>query len=801
MKLSRMQSFNPSQLCRSNQSLRFDDRVCAMDEGGGADSAEVEAGGGMVSLICERGLAVTVCAGCTKRASLVYNNSSYSHLFGETLRFFSSFSSAHQRLFMPLRFAPALTAVLAVAASSASYSVIAQTSESPVELPAVRVTGDGDSGESTFFNPVTPPSVNKSTTPLAKTPQSITIVPRAVLDAQQAQTLADALHNVPGVVANQFGRRGWDDLIIRGQVASDSVFLDGLRTAASNRIAETLFGVERVEVLKGPASLLYGQVLPGGLVNLVSKRPRAERFAEVATTLGSHDFRQATLDMGTPLSENGKAAFRINALAMNSNDETDHVWFKNRFVAPSLSLDLGARTDFTILTSYQERRYIRQQGLPIVGSVQSSPYGAIPRRRFTGEPDQDPYRGFQSRVGYALTHRFDDGWTVNQNVRVQTFSLNGQLVANGVLRADNQTLRRTATDQMWDGDTITLDTNAQRRFDTGFGRHEITVGTDYLRTRENLLSYNCTVGDLNVYKPVYGSPVSCPVNARTDSRSTVRSAGMYARDEIALGEKWNAIVGLRHDTATAYSTERRTQTRDDTSDHAITGSAGLMVELLPGIRPYVSYATSFYPNSGTDSNGSSFKPESGKQVEAGVKFELDEGATSVTVSAFDLARRNVLQSDALNEGYSVAVGKQRTRGAELGWASDLGNGLSLMGGYAYLSAVVVDDGGQQPSTNDTRLNSVPRHSFNVTARYRLRGTLSGWELTGGLRGEGSRYTFGYDLPGYMVGDAGLAYNTARWRAALTVNNILDKPYYAGGLRNAVALGDGRIAMFTLAFRH
>ncbi len=699
---------------------------------------------------------------------------------------------------MPLNSYSALAAAIVLAAP---FAAVAQTDDSPVQLPAVRVTGDDDAGQDGLFNPVAPPAVNKSSVPLSKTPQSITVVPRAVLDAQQAQTLADALHNVPGVVANQFGRRGWDDLIIRGQVASDSLFLDGLRTAASNRVAEQLFGVEQVEVLKGPASLLYGQVLPGGLVNMVSKRPRAETFAEAATTLGSHDFRQATLDMGTPLSDNGKAAFRVNALAMNSNDETDHVWFRNRFIAPSLSLDLGSRTDFTILTSYQERRYIRQQGLPIVGTVQSNPNGAIPRDRFTGEPGQDPYRGYQSRVGYALTHRFDNGWTVNQNARWQSFTLNGQLVANGLLRADNRTLRRTATDQHWDGDTITLDTNAQRRFDTGFGAHDITVGVDYLRTRENSLSYNCSVRDLDVYQPVYGSPINCPANPRTDSSTTVRAIGVYARDQIALGERWNAVFGLRHDTASTYSTDHLTQSREDSSDNAITGSGALMYEIAPGVRPYISYATSFYPNSGTNVDGNTFKPESGRQWEAGVKIDLDDGATSITVAAFDLERRNVLQADPVNDGYSIAVGKQRTRGAELGWASDLGNGLSLMGGYAYLSAVVVDDGGQVPSTNNTRLNSVPRHSFNVTARYRMQGSLAGWELTGGLRAEGSRYTYGYDIPGYLVADAGVAYDAGRWRAALTMNNLFDKQYYAGGVRNAVALGDGRTTLVSLALRY
>lgn len=666
------------------------------------------------------------------------------------------------------------------------------------QMPTVQITGD-DGAEA--FNPVTPPQVNKSSIPLSATPQSITVVPRGVLDSQQAQTLADALHNVPGVVSNQFGRRGWDDLIIRGQVASDSIFLDGLRVSDSNRVAQELFGVDQVEVLKGPASLLYGLVLPGGLVNMVSKRPQAEAFARADVTVASHDFYQGTLDMGTPLSDSGKAAFRLNALAMNSHDATDYVWFKNRWIAPSLSLDLGAATDFTILASYQERRYIRQQGLPLAGSVLPNPLGSITRSRFIGEPDQDPYRAFQSRIGYALTHRFANGWTLNQNLRWQQFSVTGQLIANGTLNADNRTLRRTATDQAWDGDTFSLDTNAQRRFDTPLGRHTITVGVDYLRSRENALSYNCSVGTLDVYDPVYGSAITCPANPRTDTTSTLRALGVYLRDQIEFGERWQLVAGLRRDHAATYSTNHLNGERADNPSQATTGSAALMYEMWPGVRPYISYATSFYPNSGTDVDGNVFDPEKGSQWEIGVKFDLDDGATSLTLAAFDLRRRSVLQSDPFNDGFSIAVGEQRTQGAEIGFASDLGNGLSLMGGYAYTAAVITDDGGQSPSTEGDWLDNVPRHSFNLTARYRLQDRLLGWELNGTVRGESRRHAYGYEIPGYAVADVGVAYHAAHWRAALTVRNLFDKDYFTGGLRNAVALGDGRTAMLTLGYQY
>ncbi|EJL85253.1 TonB-dependent siderophore receptor [Herbaspirillum sp. CF444] len=666
------------------------------------------------------------------------------------------------------------------------------------QLPTVNVVSDSDAG--TGFN-AGKPLVNKSSVPLSQTPQSISVVPRAVLDSQQAVTLSDALKNVTGVVSNQYGRRGWDDLIIRGQVASDSLYLDGLRTAASNRVAEQLFGLEQVEVVKGPASLLYGLVLPGGLVNMVSKRPQGYDFANADVTIGSHDFREATVDLNKSLSENGKQAFRINGLISNSNDATNYVWFKNRYIAPSLSLDLGARTDFTILTSFQERGYIRQQGLPLSGSITGNINGSLPRSLFIGEPTAKPYNAIETRLGYSLTHRFDDGWTLHNNLRWQQFTMSGQLIAANVLNASSQTLTRTATDQTYTGQTFTMDTNLQRSFDTAVGKHEVTFGTDYLNTREDVRSFTCTVAALNVYNPVYGARVVCPTTPTTNTSTTIRDLGIYLRDQIRFGDRWQLVAGLRRDNTATYSDNLRTSTHTNNPAGANTGSAALMYEVARGVRPYVSYATSFYPNSGTDASGNTFKPETGKQVEAGVKVEMDEGRTNLNMAVFDLHRRNVLVSDTANTGFSVAVGEQRSRGFEIGLTSDFKNGLSLIAGYAYTAATVTDDGGQSVTTVGQWLDNVPRHSFNTSARYRFKGELNGWELNGGVRGQSMQRTSGYRLPGYVVADAGVAYNAARWRAALNVKNLFNTEYYAGGVARAVALGDDRTIMLTLGYRY
>ncbi|MDR9835228.1 TonB-dependent siderophore receptor [Herbaspirillum huttiense] len=703
---------------------------------------------------------------------------------------------------MPSLSPGALAVLLAFSVLPAS-SVLAQTastdnSAASTQLPTVDVVADGVND--TRFK-ATQSQVNKSNTPLSQTPQSVSVVTRSMLDSQQAVSLADALENVPGVVAQQYGRRGWDDLIIRGQVASDSLYLDGLRTTASSRVAEQLFGLQQVEVLKGPGSLLYGLVLPGGLVNMVSKRPQGNDFANVDVTVGSHDFYQTTVDMNKSLSENGKQAFRINGLISNSNDATDNVWFKNRYIAPSLSLDLGARTDFTILTSYQERSYVRQQGLPLSGSINSNINGALPRSLFIGEPGARPYAANETRVGYALTHRFDDGWTLNNNVRYQQFEMSGQLVANNVLSSTGRSLTRTGTDQTYEGQTFSIDTNVQRSFNTGFGKHEITLGTDYLNSREDTLSYTCTVAALNVYNPVYGARLNCPTTPNTYTSTSIRDTGLYARDNIRFGERWQLLTGLRYDNVSTYSTNLRTGAHTDTPASATTGSAALMYELLRGVRPYISYATSFYPNSGTDVSGGTFKPETGKQWEAGVKFDLDEGRTSLNVAVFDLRRRNVLVSDPNNTGFNIAVGEQRSQGGEISVTSDLRNGLSLNAGYSYTAAIVTDDGGQRSTTVGQWLDNVPRHNFTTSARYRFKGQLAGWEWNGGVHGQSMMRTNGYTLPGYVLADTGVAYNAERWRAALNVKNIFNTHYYAGGLARAVALGDDRTILLTLGYRY
>ncbi|KRG49275.1 IclR family transcriptional regulator [Stenotrophomonas panacihumi] len=643
------------------------------------------------------------------------------------------------------------------------------------ELPAVRVDARAEG-----FPPAGPVIATKSDLPLARTPLSIDVLGRGLLDSQQVHSLGEALQNSAGVVADVMGRRGWDDFIIRGQTATSSVFVDGLRSAATNRMAEQTYALEQVEVLKGPASLLYGDVQPGGMLNLVSKRPRAVPGGSAELAIGGYGLRQLAADIGQPFGA-GRAAVRVTALAMNRDDPTDHVWARERFIAPTLSLDFGHATDFVLLTSYQQRRYIRQQGLPLRGAVFPNPNGPLRRTLFTGEPTQAPYDGDQARVGWQLDHAFANGWRLHQGLRWQSTALDGDFVTSEGLLADARTLRRGARRQHWGSRTWVQDTYLSRLFGNARFSQALTIGLDAFRTWEWLSQEACRPGRLDVYAPVY-TGLPCAQARITDTFSRVTSGGLYLRDALQWGERWQLLLGLRHDRSRTESEDRLRGRRQRNNHSANTGSAALMYEVLPGLRPYLSFATSFTPNAGVDAFGSAFAPEQGRQVELGAKYALGDKAL-LTAALYDLRRRNVLQNDPRHEGFQTTSGEQRSRGGEISLQADLADGLSANFAYAYTDAWNPDAGKPLPN--------VPRNSGSLWLRHDAKADNAGFYVGAGARAASARSGYGYRMPGYLVLDAGVGWRGQGWDLALNARNLLDRDYYSGGLERAVAVGDPR----------
>lgn len=643
-------------------------------------------------------------------------------------------------------------------------------------------------------------SSTKSGLSLLETPQSVTVLTRELLDARAVTNLNEALQTTAGVASGSWGRRGWDDFIIRGQRASESLYIDGLKRGQNLYVGQDVSGVERIEVLKGPASINFGMVQPGGLVNMISKRPRADAFATVGATYGSNDFKQVDVDLGRPLSDDGKAAFRLNGMWSDQDDPIDFVYFKKRYIAPSVTLDVGARTDFTILSSYMEREYLRSQGAPVRGTILPNRNGAFNRDQFTGEPGFGPYHSRQAAVGYSLTHRFDNGWKLAQNFRFQKLDMDGRFVSLGALA--NDTLQaRSGSIQDVQGNNRALDTYAERAFDLGGQRHTIMAGVDLNSDKIRSGSTACRMATLDIFKPVYNQPYSCNATPGSLSTATVEYAAVYLRDQIALTDQLNLSLAARHDRSSNKSYDELRDSTTRVKDNKTTGSAALLYRATPNISPYISYATSFLPVGGTDFFGAQFQPEQGKQAELGAKFEYLGGRITGALALYDLKRRNVTTADpdpahiAILPDAQVQTGEERTKGFEAELNADLRNGWNVHSALSLINAVVTRD---NSGNVGKRLLNVPRQSASVLANYRVRdGALAG--LGGGL---GARYeakktgpAVSYTIPGYTAVDANLSYDTKAWRVTLSVKNLFDRDYYAGVLNNNVLpFGDPRTIM-------
>ncbi|MFK8985538.1 TonB-dependent siderophore receptor [Acinetobacter seifertii] len=682
----------------------------------------------------------------------------------------------------------------------------AEQQNSASVLPTISIQAQKESTSPYVATKAT--SALKSDAPLFKTAQSVSVVTREQLDQKQARTLADALEGVAGVEAGKLGRRGWDDFIIRGQTSSDSVYVDGLRVGQNTYVATELSGMDQVQVLKGPASINFGLVAPGGMVNLVTKRPEAESFARASMTYGSYNLKEGTFDLNYSPNNSEKGAFRLNGRISDQDDPTDYVYFKNYYISPSYNFDLGDNTDLSVIASYQHREYIRQQGLPVIGTLKDNPNGAIDRSLYIGDPDFGKYEADVYRTGYTFKHAFDNGWNFNQNFAVQKTEMDGTAVFAQTKKfwADSSytTINRAnnSRHQVIDNLSFAIDNRLNKQFDLYGMQHDFNIGVDAFQEKSDYTNDKYNIGNLNIYAPIYGQSVTLTQNVRDINR--LKYLGLYLRDRIQLTDQWLLSLSGRQDWAQTQSTSLVTSNASKQSDNAFTGSASVMYTLNDIVAPYVSYATSFTPNSGTDVNNNPFKPEEGKQVEVGMKLQSPDQRIQGAIAWYDLKRQNVLVTDTVNSGYKVQRGEQLTRGIETELSAEILEGLKLTAAYTYtIDAEISKDANS--SNVGKALDNIPEHAYSLSARYKFDpASKLGWYVGGGFRGETYKTVDGLDvhIPGYTVFDTEAGYDAGHWGAQLAIRNLFDKDYYAGALNeNMLTLGNPRQINFTVKFNY
>lgn len=472
-------------------------------------------------------------------------------------------------------------------------------------LPTVQVTGQAQTAKGPLDGYLATRSFGtKTDLPLVKIPQSINVITADQMRDQGAQSVSQALRYTPGVLSETFGASSQFDLYTQVRGFRPAFFLDGTRlplggvtTGWASSVIEP-WGLERIEVLKGPSSALYGQSGPGGLINMVSKRPTADTLRDVELQTGSFDRRQMAIDLGGPADEDGKFLYRLTGMVREAGTQVDFIDNNRSYIAPSFTWNLSPDTKFTVLASYQSE-WGGKTGfnyLPTSGTLKWNPNGRIPLHRYTGEPDFDHMSRDQGSVGYELEHRFNDTFTFRQNLRYNDTSVDLKALNRvGELQADNMTLNRAALGIDTGVHEFTLDNQLESRFNTGQFGHVMVAGFDYRKENSHYIVGRGPAPPINVYHPVYGLDIADPPYDNFVSQfGNDRQLGMYVQDTISLGG-WSLMLSGRHDWTDQSVDNKLTNKTTDQSDEATTGRVGLSYEFKNGIAPYVSYSNSFEP--------------------------------------------------------------------------------------------------------------------------------------------------------------------------------------------------------------
>lgn len=688
----------------------------------------------------------------------------------------------------PWRCAPravALAAALCCGAVAAQETSAAPPSEKA--LPEVKVTAETPekaSGPAKGYVAKRSATGTKTDTPLLETPQSITVVTRDQMEAQAADSLDQAFNYSVGIVPLTGGaqRRTGTAFVVRGfnVTGSQPLYLNGSKFPI-NSLSGTIepYGYERLELLKGPASILYGQAAPGGVINLVSKRPTAEPLREVELQLGSWDRRQVAADFGGPLNADGSLAYRLTGLLRDSKTQIAQIPDDRTVLNGALDWKLSADTSVTLLGTYNRDIGVYDYGKPLDGTLLPNRNGPPSRNVFSGEPGFDKFNTKGQTLGYLFDHRLNGTWQFRQNLLGFDYESDNNFATVNA-RTDTATQRtftRSASSRFDTDKGLSLDNQLVGKWTSGAVEQTLLLGLDWSKrdfTRNQRVG---TAQPLDLYNPVYGTPVT--LGGATNSISASRQVGLYAQNQIKYDKHWIALIGARYDKATNNSRAiaiNGTVTPSGLDSHAFTPRAGLMYVADSGFAPYYSYTRSFQPVAGTDFFLRPFVPTRGTQHEIGVKYEPPGANASATLALYELTQQNVSTSDLAHPGFSVQTGEQRSRGVEIEGRASINRRLDLVGGIATTDAKVTKS--NTASLVGTRPTSVPRNQASLWADYRLGNMAPGLSVGLGVRHIGPAELNLMAVPGFTVWDAALHYQVDGWRFALNVKNLTDRTYIA-----------------------
>lgn len=663
-----------------------------------------------------------------------------------------------------------------------------------IQLDAVSISADSDyeraDGPVQGYKASRSASATRTDTALHETAQSVSVVPRDVVEDTASTRLQDALDYAGGVGrANNFGGQGLTTVTVRGFTTGE-YYRNGFPINRGYPNAPDANTVERLEVLRGPASALYGRGDPGGTFNVVSKQPQAEPKVTLGSQIDDQGMHRATLDATGALNQDGSLAYRLNLLGEGGESFRDDVETERYDVAPVLSWQVNDSTKIVFEGDFMRNNHPLDRGL----TRYPRQSGSASRDTYIWEKGSDNLlHNDNDMAQLRFEHRLNDDWTLGGGLQWLDGTLKGNAVEANGLQADNRTLGRNFNYRKLEWTDRDYQLNLTGHFDTGSFSHTLLTGVEYedydyksiiMRSSGSLSAY-----PIDLYNPVLGQPRPALTRTPTHDTSNLKTWAFFVQDQVALTERLKALAALRFERFENENEDYALASRSfEKSDNAVTPRLGLIYDLTDTLAVYANTARSFKPNTGAAREGGGFDPEEGKSYELGMKWEALDGQLSVDAALYHIVKENVLTLDPVDTAFQTAAGEVRSRGLDINVAGNITPEWRMIGGYAYVDAQVTKDN-RLPA--GTRLANIPRNSFSLLNTYEFQdGVAKGLGLGVGLKyvddRKGQTEAQTYTMARYSVVDLLSYYKVDEHvRLNLDVKNLFNKGYDEGAF-NAYA---------------
>ncbi|WP_207167841.1 TonB-dependent siderophore receptor [Pseudomonas protegens] len=680
------------------------------------------------------------------------------------------------------------------ALSSTSWAEQAQVKPSTLELGTADVIGTATyeraDGPVQGYRATRSASATRTDTSIHETPQSISVVAKDAVEDLGATRLQDALDYAGGVGrANNFGGQGLTTFTVRGFTTGE-FYRNGFPINRGYPNMPDANTIERLEVLRGPATMLYGRGDPGGTFNVVSKQPLPERTVTLGSQLNDQGMRRGTLDASGPLDEDGRLAYRLNVVGEGGDTFRDHVETERYGIAPVLTWQVSDATRLMFEGDFMRNNAPLDRGM----TRYAKQVGSASRDSFFGEKDVGKLHNDNNMAQLRFEHLLNDDWTLGGGVQWLDGSLKGNAVEANGIAADGRTLGRNFNYRKLEWTDRDAQLNLTGHFDTAGLQHTLLTGIEYedYDYQSIIQRSSGAVGayPIDLFDPLYGQPRPALTRTPTHDQENLKTYAAFVQDQVALTDKLKVLAGARferfeHDYETYVPGGKSWQA----SDNAVTPRIGVSYDLTETLALYADTARSFKPNTGASRLGGGFAPEKGKSYEMGLKWEALDQQLSVDAAIYQIEKRNVLTTDPVDSTFSVAAGEVRSRGFDVNVAGNLTPEWRVIGGYAYVDAEVTKD---NVLRSGTRLLNIPKNSFSLLNMYEFQdGMLKGLGLGSGLKyvdeRAGQTTNTGFSMGSYTVVDLlGFYKVNDKVRLNLDLKNLFDRDYEEGAFGNVYA---------------